>query len=935
MGMLQRRSVFVNDEPKGEPSFKKSRGRKVSMPSSKRPVIDKEEKELPKRKSFVNILRPWKKDNNAGAPVPALPLSDTPYAHGRGSVATSPTSPISPFPPRPGSHFGSQAGICSTFPRPAYPSSVTLPNFLPGRRVYNGGGAADSTSSFGASRSTLYLSAGYPSYAHYPPSPALPMTISSPIPGIGDVPPTRYNDFQAPPPAAAPLVPSVPPTPGEIGVALTSQEAASLGKRESRQRIRLSTQTTHTVTTSSTHTSHTSHTVLSSTSQTALSSTSPSSSQHSDGHSPLASNRQSTVTIKPLKRQSKGSKRASEADFLLDAEVAAAFSGSALALSDEIPPVPGIPAALAALEGRKPDDRSPEPRSRIPEPRERILEPRETEAEREQQHKRSPRAVVSMRPEPRKSKIPVPQPRIHSMLPVPPARRSSAMSAKSEKSLPPPPRQSFASLRPPPRAVDSSGLRANSTSPRTRSPGTSAERFPAPASPRPDSLLSTASWGSSASNLLSGRPGRVERGSLPWRESPGGTPDLSTGSESEGVEALEDKKITCVRMGDDESLRSSSSLSHCPTGLLSPVSSACDRPLSPPTNRVRLHSPSISSDFGLGLGTIVPGPRKASPTREIAGLKSRNSVLEVTNSRLEAELRQARSNPGLRSALTTSMCSISSMAIRDDLSVRWSSHNGSCLDLAMPALVAEIDELKRSSVALQAQLTGLKSQVSLLLPPTPHELAETEVRDGYVHGEMYIPSASYAPPASSRVVPGARGFVSDADADDERETPNPRRQDCVSSDFEASVSATSHSSAYSISSLDSSSPLTPDTSANWPAMLSMTELKLDSKAGDRSSVVSMTRGGAPLTKLPARGAVRARSRIAPVNVTIANTCAPGSDPTTPKARRAQRNSLQPTPRSAVTPRSTVFNMGTAVPPPRPPRRRPVNVPREIVDVAAG
>ncbi len=45
MGLLQRRSVFVNDEPKAEPSFKKGRGRKASMPSSKPPEIDKD-KEL-------------------------------------------------------------------------------------------------------------------------------------------------------------------------------------------------------------------------------------------------------------------------------------------------------------------------------------------------------------------------------------------------------------------------------------------------------------------------------------------------------------------------------------------------------------------------------------------------------------------------------------------------------------------------------------------------------------------------------------------------------------------------------------------------------------------------------------------------------------------------------------------------------------------------
>ncbi|BEI83381.1 hypothetical protein CcaverHIS002_0312490 [Cutaneotrichosporon cavernicola] len=222
------------------------------------------------------------------------------------------------------------------------------------------------------------------------------------------------------------------------------------------------------------------------------------------------------------------------------------------------------------------------------------------------------------------------------------------------------------------------------------------------------------------------------------------------------------------------------------------------------------------------------------------------------------------------------------------MSIGWSSHNGSCLDLAMPALVAEIDQLKRSSAALQAQLTGLKSQVSLLLPPTPHEVAETEERDGYVHGEMYIPSASYAPP------PLEHG----------QHVP----------------------------------PLTPDTSADWPTLPNITELTLDGKAGDRSSVISMTRGGAPLTKLPPRGHTRSRSRLAPVNISKANACVPGSDPTTPrattpKARRAQRNSLQPPPRSAVTPRTPTFSMGTAVPPPRPPRRRPVNVPREIVEVA--
>lgn len=45
MGLLQRRSVFIPDEPKGESSFKKGRGRKASMPSSKPPVVDKD-KEL-------------------------------------------------------------------------------------------------------------------------------------------------------------------------------------------------------------------------------------------------------------------------------------------------------------------------------------------------------------------------------------------------------------------------------------------------------------------------------------------------------------------------------------------------------------------------------------------------------------------------------------------------------------------------------------------------------------------------------------------------------------------------------------------------------------------------------------------------------------------------------------------------------------------------
>ncbi|CAK9780325.1 hypothetical protein CC85DRAFT_322316 [Cutaneotrichosporon oleaginosum] len=894
MGLLQRRSVFMHEELKGEPSFKKGRGRKASMPSSKPPVIDKD-KELPKRKSLVNILRPWKRGNEAPS-VPTLPLPNAPYANERDFALSSPTSPINPLAPRPVSQVGvSQAGVCSTFPRPAYPSSVTLPNFIPGpRRFYNQGGAMDSTSSFGASRSTLQLSA-QPSYAHYPTSPA-PMTISGPIPGIGDVPPTRYNDFFHPLPQ---------PPPGEIGIALAapphSLHVQSLGKRESRQRIRLSAQTTNTMVSGSTHTSHTSHTIHPPTSQGALAGTSPPASQSLHGESPLASNRQSTATIKPLKRQSKGSKRASEADFLLDAEVAAVFSDFPGADADVIPPVPGIPAALAALEGRSTDQPAPLMR-------------------REPERQRTSRAAVSMLPEPRfKSKIPVPQ-RIHSMLPVPPPRRSSALV---EKSLPPPPRQAFTSLRPPPRSLDSGSGSTSSTPPAT-SPGLpSTGRLPAPASPRPDSLLSTASWGSSAGVRLSERLGRVGRGSIPWRDSPGGTPDLSTGSESEGVEALEDKQgprsPRCV--GDEESVRSTSSLSHCPTALLSPVSSVCATPSSAAANGEGLLSPSTSTDFGLGLGVLVPGPRNTSPTREIAGLRDRNSVLEATNSRLEAELRQVRSNPGLRSSVAASMYSISSLAVRDDISIGWTSHNGSCLDLAMPALVAEIDQLKRSGAALQAELQGLKTQVSLLLPPTPQELAETETNDGYVPGERYIPSATYALP------PGRVQEVA-SDADDERDTPTPRRrEDSLGSDL--ATSSESHSSAYSTSSADSSSPLTPDSSADCPALPNITELALDGKPGDRSSIISLTRGGAPLTKLPPpRGYARARSRVSPVNVSKANAFVSASDPstpkaTTPKARRMQRNSIQPPPRSAVTPRTSVFNMGTAVPPARPPRRRPV------------
>jgi len=46
-------------------------------------------------------------------------------------------------------------------------------------------------------------------------------------------------------------------------------------------------------------------------------------------------------------------------------------------------------------------------------------------------------------------------------------------------------------------------------------------------------------------------------------------------------------------------------------------------------------------------------------------------------------------------------------------------------DLSVPALLAEIDMLRRNGERLQAELFAVKSQVSLLLPPTPTERAET------------------------------------------------------------------------------------------------------------------------------------------------------------------------------------------------------------------
>lgn len=987
MGLLQRRSVFVNDEPDVKKDKDKGRrGRKSSMPSPKSPpqVNGKELRELgtrradvwkvadraAKRKSLVNILRSWKKDDH-NVPPP-LPMPNASFSRGRDSAIPSPTSP---FETRPMSHFennGSQAGICSTFPvqqGPAYASSVVLPDFIPGpRRFYGQGGAgpATSTSSFGASRSTLHLSSpahrygtvnGPPSpmnisgpihLSNPPPMPSSgPMTISGPIPGIGDVPPTRYNDFVVPPPS-------------EIGVALTpppESPHSTLKKRESRQRIaRLSTQTTQTMTTASTHAS--SNTSQSNHSAVPM----PRSAAHSrrqsaqvagqqvggspDGQtrppqSGEASSRQSVQTIKPATVASRvHSTRASEADFLVDAEIAALLTEA------QLPPpleMPGVAAARAALEGHNGIPPAPEPWPPVP---------------------------------------------THNPSPMPP-RRSSAKPEMT--GLPPPPRQSFTSLRPPPRSTPdpmpsytSSSTSSTSTptmhTPPTHtptSPSPPTERLPAPSSPRPDSLLSTASWGSSAATRIGRGNGRVEHSSLPWmrRDSSPNT-DVSMSGYDTGIEQMEALDETPKKQqqngggkgGDDESMRSTSSLSHCPTALLSPASSVA-------------HSPSNSgSDYtSLGLGVIVPGPRAVTPSREIAGLKTRNSVLETTNARLEAELRKARSDAGLRSR-STSMYSIhSALTVRDDTSVGWPNHplsvySNKDLDLAMPALVAEIDQLKRSGAMLQAELQAVKSQVSLLLPPTPLELAKTEEQDGYVHGEGYVPSESYVPPKGhlQEIHSDLDSNLHESDADDERDTPTPhalqgtgnghtRQPSAGHSDMDNSVSSHySNSSNYSSSSTDSASPLTPDTSTDWPVLPPIMSLAHDSEgadsvltgsgfAGDRSSVISVTSGGAPLTKLPVRTHSRRgapNARVAPLNVNKANALrANGSDPTTPKARpRGPRSSMQPPPRGALTPRSTmsprtsVYNMGNGIaPPPRPPRRRPVTtaVQRDtIVEVGA-
>lgn len=740
-----------------------------------------------KRKSFSNILR-WRREDDA-PPLPTPPSGVVLTSAARPPQAASSDDNYSLTTTATRSSNASKRGS-----QAAYASSTLLP-YVPSHR----GSRLGSNASL--PRHSLSIS-----------------HISTPLPGIGDVPddmPLAVYDGKD---QAA-----------DIGLAVSASD--SIGKRASRQRVssRLSVQTVQTA----------------------------------------PANRQSVQTLRAIITE--------ESSFFKDAEIAALLSDSrtpprhspntsgsvtprATAPADADsppPPLPEKPANFVMKRGRKTTNQKPKPTHVIEAPTPIV-----------------PRSELSQ---------------------IGPSRLSRRDTSSPEPSEP--------------------KLAADESCPRE-------PRLNPPES-RPESLLSTVSWGSAASSQAQKtlRPmERVER-------SP--SPRAASIPEEHQDDTREDLSEQTTPVGRGKSLQTldvaasmSSAVSYKGiSNLLTPVTSSFSG-LSP--------SPSYS-DLSDGMRTPSASThgvltRTPSSIREIQTLKMRNSTLEVHNARLEFEVMRAAQRPAssyhdLRSSIETS-----------------SDGTNYNYDYAVPALLAEIDALKRNGQMLQAELFAVKSQVSLLFPPTPSELSKQEQELAEAEGYPFTPKheipADSPPPDDDR---------SSSPTPTDTTTPTIRPVDSMPSML--IESCPSPCSSYSHSSRSSVAPLTPDTSHEWSPLV-LPPARRDSTVVHKETLeenaeldtagldarLMTTSSGTPLTNLPPR--VASKQPSARMAAQIA--AAPGLQrPRSQQPLRAQVEMEKPRPATVVdapsvptvaeevppAPKVAPVATASASPaPPRPPRR---------------
>lgn len=523
------------------------------------------------------------------------------------------------------------------------------------------------------------------------------LNISSPLPGVGDVPssmpPARYNDLT-----------TAEFSPGEMGLAVTPED--SIGKRASRQRVydRLSVQT-------------------------------------------VQYNRLSVQTLRPM---------ASDSSFFKDAEIAALLSDASL------PPASTSPSKQST----------------------RSITPRPSQA----RHEATASFDTPPPPLPEKPKNMV-------------IRRSRKIKSVIEAPTPIVPRSELSQIGP---SKQEEVKRVPSFTEESR-PREQKSEVP---EPRPESLLSTASWGSAASAraLKALRPvERNDRTPSPQQENGDKLEDLSdsTTPQASGSNNLQTPARSAM----------TSAVSYTGiSGLLTPQ--AAYQGLSPSNSY---------SDLSDGMRTpTYPSSglmRTPSSIREIQSLRMRNSTLEVHNARLEFEVMKAAQRP------LSSYTSRNSIDTLSDTNYNY--------DFAVPTLLAEIEALKRNGQRLKAELYGLKSQVSLLLPP-PSEPAESEQEheqepapepESVIAEETEADLAVRDPFTPTREIPMDSPPPSAPDNDDcdtPSGTPTPRLR---AADLDTATptdlieSCPSPSSSYTHSSRSSVAPLTPDTSHEWSPLV--------------------------------------------------------------------------------------------------------------------
>lgn len=452
--------------------------------------------------------------------------------------------------------------------------------------------------------------------------------------------------------------------------------------------------------------------------------------------------------------------------------------------------------------------------------------------------------------------------------------------------------------------------------------------------PRPDSLLSTASWASAASGpRLHAHDGvRVHRAGSMSDSIMGSVSESISGSISGGDSSMDDSvedlrtvedcgPMLPIRVGADP--RNSLIVIHPqdpitpkshqfpPSALLAPPSSFADG--TPGSIYSNTSASSSNTDLHDSANSRTPTAsriklmRSPSATREIDTLRTRNSLLEVTNARLEADLKKARSDVSLRpgnasiyssarpgtkrdSASTTKTATAnkrdSALTIRDDGAGIYSQMNAgggrSQADLAVPALLSEIELLKRSGAQLQAELQAVRSQVSLLFPPTPAEMAEQEARDP--SGGLSSPGrmSTDAKPDRNPFRASKHGGVQSGLV-----TPTLSSTSAVGMGSPSSSSSRSHSAAST-----ASTPLTPQMSTQWA--------QVQTGPGSTVKLASYDK----YTTIPPAHFTSIPPTLAPVPATRATV--PVHHP-------------QPRPMSAFSARS-INTLSSRTPPPRPPRR---------------